>query len=185
LKEGEREIEAKSEPAPRHVPVADPLIRANFPPLGERMCNPSTTRVPHCSPLRFVADMRRIDRTSKYRTAIANVRPSHSPFTAAQPHVVRITNTATHCHAMAASGLPFAKVCLPARNHIKDATMPPTTQCCSANCDHSLGTDCSSRPRSHGTSGTGALILKPGAPAFAREYNSENTESRSGAPRQE
>jgi len=54
--------------------------------------------------------MRLIERTSTYRTAIPNARPSHSPST---PDLISMMRTARHCHPMAALGFPFENDCFP------------------------------------------------------------------------
>ena len=110
----------------------------------------------HRWPLRAVAHIRLIDRTSMNRTTMATARPIHSWSAMAHPHNTSTTSTPPLCHSMAKSGFRFERECLPARNHNKDATMPPIIQCCDANCDHPFGIDYSSRPRCHGTCGTGA-----------------------------
>jgi len=57
----------------------------------------------------------------------------------AQPHRINMMITPTLCQNSAASGLPFERDCLPAKNHSSETRMPPRTQCCLKNCDHSLG----------------------------------------------
>jgi hypothetical protein len=45
----------------------------------------------------------------------------------------------TPCQNIAALGLAFDRDCLPAKNHNSETRIPPITQCCFANCNHSLG----------------------------------------------